>query len=70
MDFIKTPVKGMRDQLPGDVQLRQRVMGMIRDTYSRYGFTEIETPAMEQLDVFVHENISDCLLQTIMKMNF
>jgi len=50
MDFIKTPVKGMRDQLPGDVQLRQRVMGMIRDTYSRYGFTEIETPAMEHIE--------------------
>ena len=50
MDFIKTPVKGMRDQLPGDVQLRQRVMGLIRDTYRRYGFTEIETPAMEPID--------------------
>ena len=54
MDFIKTPVKGMRDQLPGDVQLRQRVMGLIRDTYRRYGFTEIETPAMEHI-----ENLSD-----------
>ena len=50
MDFIKTPVKGMRDQLPGDVQLRQRVMGLIRDTYRRYGFTEIETPAIEQIE--------------------
>ena len=50
MDFIKTPVKGMRDQLPGDVRLRQRVMGMIRETYSRYGFTEIETPAMEHIE--------------------
>ena len=50
MDFIKTPVKGMRDQLPGDVQLRGRVMGLIRDTYRRYGFTEIETPAMEHIE--------------------
>ncbi len=50
MDFIKSPVKGMRDQLPGDVQLRQRVMGLIRDTYRRYGFTEIETPAMEHIE--------------------
>ena len=50
MVFIKTPVKGMRDQLPGDVQLRQRVMGLIRDTYRRYGFTEIETPAMEHIE--------------------
>ena len=50
MDFIKSPVKGMRDQLPGDVQLRQRVMGLIRDTHRRYGFTEIETPAMEHIE--------------------
>ena len=50
MDFIKTPVKGMRDQLPADVLLRQHVMGMIRETYSRYGFTEIETPAMEHIE--------------------
>ena len=50
MDFIKTPVKGMRDQLPADVSLRQRVMGLIRDTYRRYGFTEIETPAMEHIE--------------------
>ena len=50
MDFIKTPVKGMRDQLPADVRLRQHVMALIRDTYRRYGFTEIETPAMEHIE--------------------
>ena len=50
MDFIKTPVKGMRDQLPSDVLLREHVMGMIRDTYRKYGFTEIETPAIEHIE--------------------
>ena len=50
MDFIKSPVKGMRDQLPGDVQLRQRVMGLIRYIFSRSASTEIETPAMEHIE--------------------
>ena len=50
MSFIKTPVKGMRDILPADTVLRQRVMAVIRDTYGKYGFTEIETPAMEHIE--------------------
>lgn len=50
MDFIKTPIKGMRDYLPQDTLLRQNVIGMIRETYAKYGFTEIETPAMEHIE--------------------
>ena len=50
MSFIKTPVTGMRDCLPADMQLRQQVMGMIRETYAKYGFTEIETPAIEHIE--------------------
>ena len=50
MDFIKTPIKGMRDCLPGDTKLRQSVIDMIRETYAGYGFTEIETPAMEHIE--------------------
>lgn len=50
MSFIKTPVTGMRDCLPADMALRQQVMGMIRETYAKYGFTEIETPAIEHIE--------------------
>lgn len=50
MSFIKTPVKGMRDCLPADVQLREHVMSMIRQTYAAYGFNEIETPAIEHIE--------------------
>lgn len=50
MNFIKTPVKGMRDTLPSDMMLRQKVIKMIRETYSLYGFSEIETPAVEHID--------------------
>ena len=50
MDFIKTPIKGMRDYLPQDMLLRQNVISMIREAYAKYGFTEIETPAMEHIE--------------------
>lgn len=50
MKFIKTPVKGMVDMLPSDVRLRQHVLGIIRDSYTSYGFMEIETPAMEHIE--------------------
>lgn len=50
MKFIKTPVKGMCDFLPADMRLRERVLGMIKDVYAKYGFTQIETPAVEHIE--------------------
>ena len=50
MKFISTPVKGMNDFLPADMRLRQHVLKLIRETYARYGFDEIETPAMEHIE--------------------
>ena len=56
MKFIQTPVKGMQDFLPGDMVLRQHVLGIIRDTYAKYGFTEIETPVMEHIENLTGKN--------------
>ena len=50
MAFIKKPVTGMRDILPSEMEIRSRLMNIIRDTYSRYGFTEIETPVVEHIE--------------------
>lgn len=50
MKFIKTPVKGMCDMLPADMRLREKVFSMIKESYSRYGFMQIETPAMEHIE--------------------
>ncbi len=50
MKFIKTPVKGMCDMLPSDMRLREYVLNMIKDSYSKYGFMLIETPAMEHIE--------------------
>ncbi len=50
MALKKTPVKGTMDMLPGDMRLREHVIGMIKESYSRYGFMEIETPVMEHIE--------------------
>lgn len=50
MKFIKTPVKGMCDMLPSDMRLREQVLNMIKTSYSKYGFMQIETPAMEHIE--------------------
>ena len=56
MKFIQTPVKGMQDFLPEDMALRQHVLGVIRETYGRFGFTEIETPVMEHIENLTGKN--------------
>lgn len=50
MKFIKTPIKGMCDMLPADVRLREHILSLIKDSYSKYGFMQIETPAMEHIE--------------------
>lgn len=40
----------MRDFLPADKALRERVLGVIRDSYRAHGFDEIETPVVEDSD--------------------
>ena len=40
----------MRDILPEEMEIRQYLMGIIRETYKRYGFTEIETPVVEHIE--------------------
>jgi len=50
MAFIKKPVTGMRDILPEEMEIRSKLMNAIRDTYRLYGFTEIETPAVEHIE--------------------
>ena len=44
------PPRGMRDFLPAEKARRERVLGVIRDTYRAHGFDEIETPVMEDSD--------------------
>lgn len=48
--MIKKPVNGMRDILPREMEIRAYVLGIIRDTYRTFGFTEIETPVVESIE--------------------
>jgi histidyl-tRNA synthetase len=44
------PMRGMRDMLPGEVEIRHRALDAIRETFRRHGFLEIETPIVETLE--------------------
>lgn len=49
MSLAKKPVNGMKDILPAEMQIRDYVQGIIKDTYREFGFTQIETPCMESI---------------------
>jgi len=49
MALNKKPVTGMKDILPGEMQIRDYVIGVIKETYGKFGFTSIETPCMENI---------------------
>ena len=50
MKLIKTPIKGTVDQLPKAQKLRDYVSGKIKEVYSSYGFTAIDTPCIEHIE--------------------
>ncbi|HKM35631.1 MAG TPA: histidine--tRNA ligase [Lachnospiraceae bacterium] len=49
MALSKKPVTGMKDILPAEMQIRDYVIGVIKDTYGKFGFTSIETPCVENI---------------------
>lgn len=49
MALSRKPVTGMKDILPEEMQIRDYVMGVIRETYGKFGFTSIETPCVENI---------------------
>ena len=49
MALAKKPVNGMKDILPEEMQIRDYVMNVIKETYRSFGFTPIETPCMENI---------------------
>ncbi len=44
-------LKGFRDITAGEVRARDWMIARIREVYERYGFTPLETPALEYVDV-------------------
>ena len=56
MALKKKPVTGMKDMLPREMQIRDYVIRLIKETYGTFGFSSIETPCVEHI-----ENLSSML---------
>lgn len=50
MELIKKPTTGMKDITPEEMALRNYVMDEIKKTYASFGFSQIETPAVEHIE--------------------
>ena len=50
MALKKKPVTGMKDILPREMEIRDYVIQMIKDTYRTYGFMSMETPCVEHIE--------------------
>ena len=50
MALNKKPVHGMKDIMPEEMQIRDYVMSVIKETYRKFGFTPMETPCMENIE--------------------
>lgn len=49
MALKKKPVNGTKDILPREMEIRSYVQSVIESTYSEFGFTRIQTPALEDI---------------------
>lgn len=50
MALKKKPVTGMKDILPKEMEIRDYVTGLIKETYGAFGFSSIETPCVEHIE--------------------
>ncbi len=62
MQVSTKPVKGTRDFDPVDAALREHIKSVILTSYRSFGFNQIETPVMENIDILQNaeggENLS------------
>ncbi len=50
MALTKKPVTGMKDILPEEMEIRDYLIGLIKDTYESFGFLPMETPCVEHIE--------------------
>lgn len=50
MALTKKPVTGMKDILPEEMQIRDYVTSLVKETYGGFGFQPIETPCVEHIE--------------------
>ena len=52
-------LSGFMELLPGPQQQMERIMEVLRRTYSLYGFTPLDTPAIESAEVLLAKGGGD-----------
>ncbi len=50
MQLKKKPITGMKDILPKEMEIRDYVLSVMKDTYKKFGFVSMETPCVEHLE--------------------
>lgn len=50
MALKKKPVTGMKDIMPAEMEIRDYLIGLIKDTYKTFGFQSMETPCVEHIE--------------------
>ena len=50
MALKKKPVTGMKDMMPVEMEIRDYLIQLIKDTYKTFGFQSIETPCVEHIE--------------------
>lgn len=50
MSLKKKPVTGMKDITPREMEIRDYVISLIKETYRNFGFSSLETPCVEHIE--------------------
>ena len=50
MALKKKPVTGMKDMMPREMEIRDYVIHLIKETYKTFGFSSMETPCVEHIE--------------------
>ena len=50
MALKKKPVTGMKDVMPAEMEIRDYLIGLIKDTYKTFGFQSMETQCVEHIE--------------------
>ena len=50
MALKKKPVTGMKDMMPNEMEIRDYVIHLIKETYKTFGFVSMETPCVEHIE--------------------
>ena len=50
MALKKKPVTGMKDVMPAEMEIRDYLIVLIKDTYKTFGFQSMETPCVEHIE--------------------